>query len=374
MVFRQHFRTHVSEGLRIFRHSLDRRFRGHKRYKGSSAQICRSIVDGCWNSRFHFFQTSTGHYCQFYSRDFGLCTDALIQLGYGDKVRKTLEYALQRYSGHKKITVAITPNGRPFDFPYYGIDSVAFLVRSLRAAKAFGLVKKYRVFLETEAKSLFSIAIDADTGLVRKDRVFSSMKDYARRSSSCYDNVMVAMLKAELDRLKLENPLRHYNYKKIIMDAFWNGSYFADDLSSNGDDYVAGDANVFPFWSGLFSSAAMLGKSINAIRDAGLDSPFPLKYASRGVRQGMIAYEILVRGWQADAIWTQLGPGYISLLKRIDREEAGMHIAAYSRLIEQHGTYFEVFSSSGKPFSTAFYHADEGMLWASLYLDLVTGA
>ncbi len=369
MVFRQHFRTHVSEGLRIFRHSLDRRFRGHKRYKGGAAQICRCIVDGCWNRNRGFFQTSTGHFRQFYARDFGLCADALLRLGHGDKVRKTLEYALQRYSSHKKITVAITPKGSPFDFPYYGIDSVAFLVRSLRAAKASALVQRYRGFLEAEANRLFHIAIDADTGLVRKDRVFSSMKDYARRSSSCYDNVMVAMLKAELDELHLENPLRHYNYKKIIRDAFWNGSYFADDLG--GRDYVAGDANVFPFWSGLFSSAAMLEKSVNAIRDAGLDRPFPLKYVARGVKQGMIAYELLVRGWQADSVWMQLGPVYVSLLKRIDKDDAARHVETYRKLIESYGTYFEVFSSSGKPFSTAFYHADEGMLWASLYLDLV---
>ncbi|MBI2574801.1 hypothetical protein HYV82_02865, partial [Candidatus Woesearchaeota archaeon] len=169
----------------------------------------------------------------------------------------------------------------------------------------------------------------------------------------------------------LENPLHSYNYKKIITDNFWNGSYFADDLGRSGNDYVAGDANVFPFWSGLFSSAGMLKKSINSVRDAGLDSPFPLKYASRGIRQGMIAYEFLVRGWQADAIWTQLGPVYISLLKRVDRVDAARHVETYRKLIEGYGTYFEVFRSSGKPFRTAFYHSDEGMLWASLYLGIV---
>jgi hypothetical protein len=40
-------------------------------------------------------------------------------------------------------------------------------------------------------------------------------------------------------------------------------------------------------------------------------------------------------------------------------------------LIKEHKNFLEVFNRKGKPFKNPFYIADESMLWAAKYLDLV---
>lgn len=361
------FLIEISEGFRIFRHVLKLKLDGPKKYKGNAEEICKQIIDDCWNG--YYFQTSSGHFLQFYARDFGICVDSLIRLGYKKEVNKTLAYALKCYSKHSKVTTAITPKGKPYDFPYYAPDSLAFLVRSLRISGASELIKRHRNFLNKEIAKFYNIVIDRNTGLVKKGRFFSSMQDFSKRKSSCYDNIMVAMLNEELKKIKLlDNPLKQYDFKKIIKENFWAGEYFLNDLES---DYVAGDANIFPFWSGIFDEKEMLKKSITAIQENELDKPFPLKYAKKGSKQKMIWLEFLAPGWERNAIWTQLGALYIQLVKKIDKSKAAEHIKKYSQVIENNKTYFEVFAPNGKPYKSLFYHADEGMLWAAILLGLM---
>ena len=88
---------HISEGLRMFKRSLMISAKGYKRYEGSAEQILRQIIDNCWNEKKEYFQVSKGNYTNFYCRDFGIVTIPLIELGYKDKVIKTLEYAMNCY-------------------------------------------------------------------------------------------------------------------------------------------------------------------------------------------------------------------------------------------------------------------------------------
>ena len=137
----------ISESLRIFK----RRAGGGdwKRYPGDAREICGKIVEDCWNGR--FFQTSTGHFCQFYSRDFAWCAESLIRLGHGQRVRKTLAYALERFSKHGHIRGAITPSGKPFDFPRYAIDSVPYMIHTLVILSDHSLLRQYKTILEKES-------------------------------------------------------------------------------------------------------------------------------------------------------------------------------------------------------------------------------
>src|SRR3989344_2702653 len=84
--------THISEALRIFRRSLKVRVSGFKKYDGDAKEICERIINDCFNGK--YFQTSTGHFCQFWTRDFGMCAESLVKLGYKKEVGMTLEYAL----------------------------------------------------------------------------------------------------------------------------------------------------------------------------------------------------------------------------------------------------------------------------------------
>ncbi len=357
----------LSEAYRIFRRNLRVKSKGFQRYSGNADEICRQIVDACFNGR--YFQTSLGNFNQFWTRDFGFCADSLLKLGYVDKVKSTLSYAMERFAKYGKVTTTITPSGKAYDFPCYAVDSLAYLIRSLRAANAGDLVLRYRDFLNKEVIRFYNLAIDKDKRSVRTDKRFSSMKDYAVRKSSCYDNVMAAMLANELKQIKiLENPFVNYDFKKIIKDKFWTGEYFLDDLS--GSSFVAGDANIFPFFAGVFDNKKMLKSAIGKIQENNLDKPFPLKYANDAGNGRFIFLERLVYGYERGAIWMHMGPLYAQLVKKVDKDKAQEYKMMYKKAIEKYGNFLEVFDASGRPFKTAFYYCDESMLWAANYLNL----
>lgn len=354
---------------------LRRNFRvkrfGLKKYVGDHKQICGQIVDDCWNKEKKYFQTSQGNYPEFYSRDFGWSCNSLINLGHKRKVVQTLDYALGRFQANKGIRVAISPDGTPFDFPnIYSIDSVAFTFRSLRLAENKQLISRYEAFLNSELQKFYDLALDKDTGLVRKDRFFSSSRDHALRESCCYDNVMVAMLAEDLKQMKnFDNPLRDYNFKKILKDSFWNGSYFETALSKT-NVHVAGDANVLPFWSGVFTSTKMLKSCIHHIEKDSLDKPFPLRYVKVPSKEKMIPFEFLVHDWEQDSIWAFLGMFYIEVLAKVNKDKARTNLLKYKHLIDTHKTFLEVFDRTGKPYESLVYYCDEGMIWSAQYLDL----
>ncbi|MBW2978255.1 hypothetical protein KY331_05400 [Candidatus Woesearchaeota archaeon] len=356
------------EGARIIVRSFRVKFKGVKKYKGDVKQICRQIIEDCWNGR--YFQVSAGHFCEFYARDFGWCTHSLLNLGYKDKVIKTLDYALGIYSKNKRITTTIDPRGRILDVYTYSPDSLAYLMRSLRLANAKNLIKKYKPFLETEVKKFFDIVFDKDKGIVKENTFFSSMKDHSVRNSSCYNNIMVAMLSKELDKLKFENPFKEYNLKKIIKEKFWTGEYFLDDLS--GNKFVAGDANIYPFWTGVFTDKKMLKSTINKIIEKKLDEPFPLKYSEeRKGKKFTFIEKIFVPNYEGSAIWIHMGPLYLELLRKVNKTRYNLLIQRYKNLIEKHKNYLEVFNANGSIYKTFFYHTDESMLWAANFLDLM---
>mgnify|MGYP000591044136 CR=1 FL=1 len=357
----------ILEGLRIFRRVRRVKHRGFRRYEGSAKEICASILNDCWNGT--YFRTSAGHFTEFYSRDFGFCTESLLKLGYRREVLSTLDYALRIFSKHKRVATTITPGGKPVDIYMYAPDSLALLMRSLRLAKAKSIVSENRQFLEDMTQDFSERVIDSSTGLVRKDSFFSSVKDNALRTSSCYDNVMVGMLKESLRILGLSNPFKSFNYKKIVTENFWKDTHFIDDLS--GKEFLSGDANLFPYWSGLITSQRMFRLSSGQIRRRGLDRPFPLRYYHKKDKdQKMLIVELFAKNYERDVIWMHLGMLYLETVKRYDTVSFRRYLALYTRLIEKYKNFLEVFTPDGKPYMGPFYCSDEGMLWASIYLGM----
>ena len=354
-----------TEGLRMLKRSIKIRAEGIKRYSGNAQQICKQIINDCWNGK--YFQVSNGNFNEFYTRDFGWCTEALLNLGYRDKVLKTLEYAMDKFVKQNKIATAINPEGKAFDFPCFGPDNLPYFLNSLRLANAKKLIEQNKEFIERKTKEYFNIAIDKDTGLVKKKH-FSSMKDHSIRQSSCYDNCMVYLLSKNLDELKLENPFKQYNYQKLIKENFWTGNYFLDDLS--GKKYISSDSNIFPFICEVFNDKEMLKKCIQTIQKEQLDKPFPLKY-SKSKKVKLAIYDCLAKGYEETSNWTHMGPMYIKLIKQIDKEKYKFHLEQYKKLIEEYGNYLEVFDPKGKPFKSLLYYADEGMLWSCNILEML---
>jgi len=356
-------RFYITEGTRIFLTSWKRRL-FPKRYKGKAKEICQQVIKDCWNGR--FFQTSTTNFKQFWSRDFGWCTQSLMKLKYQKEVHQTLRYALNRYRKYSKITTTITPRGRPYDFPTFAVDSLPWLIHSLKISKF--PYYSYKKFLDRQIMKFHEKVIDPHTGLVKPNQHFSSMKDFAVRKSSCYDNCMVALLAKDLKKMKLVNPFKKYDYSSLIKRHFWNGKYFYDDLSKQ--NYVAGDANLFPFLFNIIQDQEMLISAINEIRKAGLDQPFPLKYTASRDKIKFISEEMFMHNYESDSIWTHMGPLYIKLVQQVDKELAEEYKRKYTEQIEKHKNYLEVFFPNEKPFRSLFFYCDQGMLWAVNYLSL----
>src|SRR3989344_296787 len=322
---------YLSEGSRILKNSRHAKRYGFHRYPGNAKQICHQIIKDCWNGI--FFQTSTTHFPQFWTRDFGLCTESLIKLGYTKEVEQTVRYALTQFQKHGKITTTISSKGKPFDVFSYAIDSLAWLLHSITLLNE--PFKEFHPLIEKEVRRLCTIAVDINTGLVNNKK-YSSIKDFAIRQSSCYDNCMLAVISASMKKL-----------------------------------YVASDANLFPFYFGIIKEKSILKKAFQSIHDAQLDEPFPLAYTTKAAPVTFISQEFLMKNYERDSTWLHIGPLYLKLLQNIDKKQAQEYIDRYTKMIEHFGTFPEVLFSNGKPFQSFFYHSDQGMLWAANYLTLV---
>ena len=356
---------YITQGSRIFTTSLKTRFK-YKEYEGGAIEICENIVKDCWNG--HFFQTSTTNFPQFWTRDFGWCTQSLLKLGYEKEVMQTIRYAMNRFIEFGSVTTTIRPGGKPFDFPYMAVDSLAWFIHTIKISK-FGYYD-YRHFLNKQIMDFFEKVVDKDTGLVVRDKKFSSIKDLSIRESSCYDNCMVAMLSKDLKDMKLVNPFEKYNYPKLIKETFWNGEFFFDDLQEL--NYVAGDANLFPIVLGIVKDKEIIEKAIKAIEENELDKPIPLCYTKERENANFTWEEKMLKNYEGNVVWTHMGPLYIKLLLHIDskKKKAHEHIAKYKELIEHHKTFPEVVNKDGSLFKTPFYFCDTGMLWACNFISL----
>ncbi len=354
---------YFTEGPRILLSSVKNRFFPRK-YDGTAKEICEQVVRDCWNGR--YFQASTSNFAQFWTRDFGWCTKSLLQLGYKKEVHQTLRYALNRFQKAGRVTTTITPKGKPFDTPVPAADSLPYLIHSLKISKF--PPASYTAFLNREIKRYFNYFIDEETGLIRPGLHVSSMKDLSVRKSSCYDNCLVGLLARDLKGMKLANPFERFNYPELIRRHFWNGKYFYDDLSRK--EYVAGDANLFPFLFGLVSDKEMLQSSVAAVQEAGLDSPFPLKYTASRAGVDFVWEEFLMRDYESNALWMHMGLLFARMMQGVDKGKVEEYQKKYAELIEKHRGFPEVLMADGRPYSNLFYYCDRGMLWAANYLTL----
>lgn len=351
----------MTEGLRMFSRRIRIIFRGVKKYKGNEKQILKTIVDECFNGE--FFQVSNGNFKAFYIRDLGICIKDLLDLGYRKECIKTLRFALGCYKRDNRVTTTITMNRKTVDFFDEAIDSFAFLCYCLNEIKDRKLSKESKRFIEAQAMHHSHNSIDKKTGLIRKDRIFSSIKDHGVRNSSCYDNCMIAMASSCLDSLGYNNPFKKFDYTRLIMESFWEGNYFYEDL--NQKKVVTGDANVFPFWCNIIDDNTLFNKCLRSIKKEGLDFPLPLKYAAKKEHTKLSIIDLLSPNYEGSSIWAHLGLCFIDVVERYDKKASNMYVKKYLQKLKEHKNFLEIYDSKGNPFKTLFYYADEGLVWAS---------
>jgi hypothetical protein len=273
---------------------------------------------------------------------------------------------LSIYSSHNILATAITPGGTPIHVFDYAPDSLPMLLLSIREAQALDLLEIYKPFINMQVEYYYTRVLDEQTGMVRDER-FSSMKDNFRRHSSCYDNCMLAMLKDELAKLKIENPFGLYDFRKVIIDNFWNGKYFFDDMKKEA--YLAGDANTFPFWCNVVDEK-LFSSCLKAIRKEGLDKPFPLKYTIGNPRKPVFPLSLVLPDYETNTQWLHLGLCFLEIVKRNDTRAFKKYMDSYTMLIEKHRNLLEVFNPDGTVFKRRLYACDESMIWAAKFLEL----
>jgi hypothetical protein len=356
---------YVKEGLHMFRRHRRVQKDGFARLSGvTGEEIVRSLLVKLWNGK--FFQTDLGNYPQFYSRDFGMVLPALLHLGFRDKARKTLAYALDVYAKAGKVTSHITSDGKAVNFPpAYSPDSVAYLLKSVRLIDDAALLKKHKHFLQRVIDDFADRVLDGQ-GRVRRGAHFAGMRDHAVRDASCYDTVMAAVVQREADLLDLEYTYSNVDYQEILLEDYWNGRYFDNDMT---DNTFAADANVMPFWHNIIVDKEKLQSVINHIQKHHLDKPFPLKYVRRVEEQGKtIIFNMFSKNWQANSIWPMIGLPYIDIVMRVDKNLALKYYDEYKSLIEKYGTFLEVYDKRGLPYESSFFSSGEGMIWAAMWL------
>ncbi|NIA04226.1 MAG: hypothetical protein GWP09_02640 [Nitrospiraceae bacterium] len=354
----------ISEGWNIFKRRLTKNKDNIHRYKGNHKQICKSIIDDCWNGT--YFKTSTGHFSAFYMRDFAYSIKHLISLGYKKEVRKTLEYALEHYYSENRVSTTITSKGKCVDVFSFSTDSLPLLLYSLDISGSQDLIEKRRNFFNRQIEIYSKNIIDEKSFLVRRDGHFSTIKDNYYRYSSTYSNVMVALLKNEAMKFKLDFKYSNVDYVSLIKNALWSGSYFYDNLKQK---FPSGDANVFPYWTGVFDDKDMIKKSIETIKAQELDEPMALRYSMTVPKQNLF-FNLLAPDYEGDVVWAHLGMCYIDVLSHYDKKETRRQLELYKSKIEEYHNFLELYKRNGEPYSSLFYFCDEGMIWASIYLDI----
>jgi len=215
------------------------------------------------------------------------------------------------------------------------------------------------------------------SGLVRADMHVSEAQDYVIRSSSCYSNSMLALLREALDRLGLDNPLARFDYARLIERRFLVDDRLEDDLSRR--TLVSTDAAIAPFWAGVFADrpdeAALYRKVLARLDRYETTTPIPARYVPVGTDGRRMVPLHCLNPWQSDALWTNLGLHLLEVTRRLWPERYREDLRRYARLIERIGCFPELLEpGGGGPFESLVYLADDSMIWAGIALEMPRSA
>jgi hypothetical protein len=349
---------------------------GHRRHEGSVGDIVAACIDACWNGT--CYRASPGHFDQLWTRDLGFSGPALCRLSgrHRTRVHRSLDWALRVWTGRRShVTTTIHAYRRPLDVFALGVDSIPLLMAALRAAAAEDLVERHRDWLAREIDHYVAMVVDPASGLVRSDRTYSAHRDTVVNRSTAYGNSMVALLARTLDDTGwLPSPLSGLvgpDHGRLLRERFWAGDRFRDAL--DGEE-TSGEANIWPFWTGVVGDRAMLASALGTLAREGFARPLPLRYVTaRRPEHEVWVTRHLLPGYQGPAVWTSIGSMYLSLLRSVDPAAAAHGIAAYGDWIARDGTFWEVLGEDGRCWVSPrhVFIGEESMLWGAIYLDLL---
>ena len=351
---------------------LRRQFRGHTRHAGTATSIITSCIDACWNGR--TYTASPGHFDMFWTRDLSFSAPSLVRLGQRSRVHASLAHALDVWTRRRShVTTTIHYFDRPGDVYEYGVDSLPLLMAALRAADATDLVERHRDWLQAEVAHFHAMVVDPTTGLVRADRKFSAHRDTVVNRSNAYGNTMVALLAKTIEETGwFESPfvdIFRGDYGRLLVEHFWDGDHFRDAL---GDDTVSGEANIWPFYTGVIAEPSTIGRALAYLDANGFCDPYPLRYETcrRPEKEVWLTRHVLP-DYQGSTVWTSLGAMYLQVLRTVNPVLAATETARYVEWIERDGTFWEVMNADGQNWVSPRWImiGEESMLWSAIFLD-----
>ncbi len=235
------------------------------------------------------------------------------------------------------------------------------------------LVERHRPWLEAEIAHYYALVVDPSTGLVRSDRKFSAHRDTVVNRSNAYGNTMVALLAKTIEETGwFASPFEHHfegDYGRLLLEHFWVDDHFRDAL---GDDTVSGEANVWPFYTGVIGDPAIVASALAYLDANGFCDPYPLRYETtrRSEREVWLTRHVLP-DYQGSTVWTSLGAMYLQVLRTVDPVLAASETARYVEWIERDGTFWEVMNARGQNWVSPRWImiGEESMLWSAIFLD-----
>lgn len=346
----------------------NRYFAGYEHFKGDARQISQQVVDKLWEG--DFYRTSLGHFDFFWMRDFGTVAESLTKLGYDEKVRDTLSWALFHYQRAGEVTLCIDKAGHTFNAPSKkSVDALPWLLHSIVVSnyQLNGLERRY---LEKQLRGYCKGLLDQRTGNLRSGIRYAELRDAVNYDRSAYSITLIARMAECVKILKLDGfPYLASHYRSVLLNDYWNGDFFKADFVT---DVWSSECGLMPFYLDIVDDKEKIQKTFDYIDKEKLAEPYPMKYCKQedkfNFRWGMGKH--LMPNYTGTSIWTWQGSWYLHLLKRYNHPDYEKHYKKFSELIERHGTYPEMVGPKGEWFKTPIYNGDPGMVWAAIFLEL----
>ena len=312
---------------------LRRQFRGHTRHPGDAAAIVRACIEACWNGR--TFTASPGHFDMFWTRDLSFSVPSL------DAAR-----ARRRASTPRSPTRSTSGRGGAATSRRRSTTSIGRATssstastrcrcswRRLRAADADRPRRAPpRPGSRPRSPTTTRMVVDPATGLVRSDRKFSAHRDTVVNRSNAYGNTMVALLAKTIEETGwFASPFeRHFDgdYGRLLIDHFWAGDHFRDAL---GDETVSGEANVWPFYTGVIARPGRRRRRPRATSTPTASATrirCATRPSRRPEREVWLTRHVLP-DYQGSTVWTSLGAMYLQVLRTVDPVLAATETARY---------------------------------------------
>ena len=326
-------------------------------------EISKKVLDECFFEG--FFHVSPNNFKSFFVRDFCIIAKPLCELGYKEQVHSTIDFAFRHFMKKGRITTTISKGlfgYGCYNLPHNALDSYALFMKTIQDS-GYKISKEQKNFLLKQARWVRNNLLEKN-GLPLGKKYFSSIRDHTKRKSSGYNIAMLGYINLFFERNKIKSPLAKFDYKKILLDDYWNGDFYHDDLGHKG--IFCSDSNIVPFWLELDTAQTRFEKVMKQIIDKNLDLPYVLKYNTKedAKKIRFTHWRIFNPNYETYTIWTHLGIIYLQTLVMMGKKEAAKeHFDRIVGFIEKHGNIVEVLTPDGRSYESLFYLADESLSW-----------